>query len=89
LFILADFSSKDIKQDLCRLLVKSKDEDNERFEMKVGVMRMYSTISMFISKSFFFQRKCKWNMRVVHYQLRLNFFKYEDTLQSIVSISFA
>ncbi|CAF1022666.1 unnamed protein product [Adineta ricciae] len=34
----ADFSSKDIKQDLCRLLVKGKDEDNDKFEMKVGVM---------------------------------------------------
>ncbi|CAF3906552.1 unnamed protein product [Rotaria sordida] len=33
-----DFSSKDIKQDLCRLLIKSKDEDNDKFEMKVGVM---------------------------------------------------
>ena len=37
--ILAEFSSKDIKQDLCRLLVKGKDDDDEKFEMKVGVMR--------------------------------------------------
>ncbi|CAF3072765.1 unnamed protein product [Rotaria socialis] len=35
----ADFVSKDIKQDLCRLLIKGKNEDNEKFEMKVGVMR--------------------------------------------------
>ncbi|CAF3335006.1 unnamed protein product [Rotaria socialis] len=34
----ADFVSKDIKQDLCRLLIKGKNEDNEKFEMKVGVM---------------------------------------------------
>ncbi|CAF1072794.1 unnamed protein product [Adineta steineri] len=34
----AEFSSKDIKQDLCRLLVKGKDEDNDKFEMKIGVM---------------------------------------------------
>jgi hypothetical protein len=39
-FSLADFSSKDIKQDLCRLLIKGKNEDNDKFEMKVGVMRM-------------------------------------------------
>lgn len=40
-YFLADFSAKDIKQDLCRLLVKGKDEDNDKFEMKVGVMRMF------------------------------------------------
>ncbi|CAF1332287.1 unnamed protein product [Rotaria magnacalcarata] len=34
----ADFISKDIKQDLCRLLIKGKNEDSEKFEMKVGVM---------------------------------------------------
>jgi len=33
-----DYSSKDIKQDLCRLLVKNKDEDDDKFEMKVGTM---------------------------------------------------
>lgn len=35
-----EFSSKDIKQDLTRLLIKSKDDDTEeKFETKLSVMR--------------------------------------------------
>ena len=40
IFVLVEFSSKDIKQDLSRLLVKSKDDDtDEKFEIKIAVMR--------------------------------------------------
>ena len=34
-----DYSSKDVKLDLCRLLVKGKEDDPDKFEMKIGVMR--------------------------------------------------
>jgi hypothetical protein len=50
---IVDFSSKDIKQDLCRLLVKGKDEDNDKFEMKVGVMRMFDVLPIVLNKFFF------------------------------------
>jgi hypothetical protein len=52
IYSLVDFSSKDIKQDLCRLLVKSKDEDNDKFEMKIGVMRMLYSLCIFHIYSF-------------------------------------
>ncbi len=52
IYSLVDFSSKDIKQDLCRLLVKSKDEDNDKFEMKIGVMRMLYSLHIFHIYSF-------------------------------------
>lgn len=54
LFSLADFASKDIKQDLCRLLVKGKNEDNEKFEMKVGVMRKFHYHLFSTNKTFSF-----------------------------------
>ena len=77
MFFLADFTAKDIKQDLCRLLVKGKDEENEKFEMKVGIMRTFSSSLYSHPTSILFQLKCKWNMPNVLYQQGLNSSKYE------------
>jgi hypothetical protein len=34
-------------------LVKGKDEDNDKFEMKVGVMRMFDVLPIVLNKFFF------------------------------------